>query len=879
MGKSTCHECAGEVFGGLSIAPGASDSQALLQALNQGDVLRVFNCLRGPWAAVYWHASTRKLWFGRDLLGRRSLLVHYPISSQDCFCLVSSAATPAGYSAAAGVASAAALPDSASCSAAEASQPAEKTSFQEVQPGLYSVHLPTSPEPAPMSMQVQHDDWQDPLLCCIRDFLRPERCITPPQPPSASPVPVREAPSTAGTAVASFADSTPDSKVTAAAEVAALPAPPVAYACQKTATDTQDMHSLHAPSQLSFDGAVDLMLTALARSVAVRCQCIDQHFPHKQPVSQSADVTSQASVLPSQAGTGKAGEAATCTDSGTVKTNHDLDTSLHQAQTNSNCRQMDASCRQHGNQDIALLRQPGLATASVQQSLTAQTEGNHLPQDLGTPAMAASDPTPVLQPHAQRPTPSAVNQNQPSQTTVESPNQHQAAALEPAPVLILFSGGVDSTLIAALAHQALPPGVPIDLASVCFTGGESGDRQAALDALQELADFAPAREWRLIRVNSSLEEVDAHKDWLLGLLYPSATVMDLNIGAALWMAAKAEGQVTVVAATTASKQAPNKHEAATVLPEATQAAGAEAATALPEATQTSGAERAFPEATQTSGPEAATALPGAADPAGDTSHSSTPLHRSVQAQTPSQQAAQVARTQGDLGNPSALVHEAYTSQEGQDQAACTPSASSAMLHAATPCSQAASSNMVEPCKNGRLMEQVGSQQDYPRGYGYGWYKSAARVVLLGHGADEQHAGYGRHRTSFRKQAWSGLQEELAVDMQRLWQRNLGRDDRLVADTSREARHPFLDEEYIQAVLNIPLWLIANLADAPGQGDKRLLRAALQRLGLTRAAVRVKRAMQFGTGISKLSNVRSFGSNRAANGKNAGSLHLESVTNM
>ena len=34
---------------------------------------------------------------------------------------------------------------------------------------------------------------------------------------------------------------------------------------------------------------------------------------------------------------------------------------------------------------------------------------------------------------------------------------------------------------------------------------------------------------------------------------------------------------------------------------------------------------------------------------------------------------------------------------------------------------------------------------------YGWYRSAARVVLLGHGADEQHAGYGRHRTSFRNQ--------------------------------------------------------------------------------------------------------------------------------
>ena len=85
-------------------------------------------------------------------------------------------------------------------------------------------------------------------------------------------------------------------------------------------------------------------------------------------------------------------------------------------------------------------------------------------------------------------------------------------------MLILFSGGVDSTLIAALAHRALPPDVPIDLASVCFTGGRSADRQAALDALQELADFAPAREWRLIQVDSSLEEVDGHKDWLLGNL-------------------------------------------------------------------------------------------------------------------------------------------------------------------------------------------------------------------------------------------------------------------------------------------------------------------------------------------------------------------------
>jgi hypothetical protein len=153
------------------------------------------------------------------------------------------------------------------------------------------------------------------------------------------------------------------------------------------------------------------------------------------------------------------------------------------------------------------------------------------------------------------------------------------------------------------------------------------------------------------------------------------------------------------------------------------------------------------------------------------------------------------------------------------------------------------------------------------------YTSQARVVLLGHGADEVFGGYGRHRTAFRNDGLPGLQAELALDMSRLWSRNLGRDDRIVADSSREARHPFLDEALLETVAHVPLELVADLSQPPGQGDKALLRAVARHLGLSRAACRVKRAIQFGSRIGNKSNVLVFGSNRAANRQGAGRVRV------
>ena len=66
---------------------------------------------------------------------------------------------------------------------------------------------------------------------------------------------------------------------------------------------------------------------------------------------------------------------------------------------------------------------------------------------------------------------------------------------------------------------------------------------------------------------------------------------------------------------------------------------------------------------------------------------------------------------------------------------------------------------------------------------------------------------------------------------------MGRDDRLVSDSGREARFPFLDEGVAARLLATPLCDVADLAETAGAGDKLLIRAAARRLGMRRAASR------------------------------------------
>jgi len=136
------------------------------------------------------------------------------------------------------------------------------------------------------------------------------------------------------------------------------------------------------------------------------------------------------------------------------------------------------------------------------------------------------------------------------------------------------------------------------------------------------------------------------------------------------------------------------------------------------------------------------------------------------------------------------------------------------------------------------------------------YKSEAKVLLVGSGADELMGGYSRHRVRFEKAGWASFAQELERDFKRIATRNLGRDDRVIADHGRESRLPYLDEDVVNFLQPLPVSFKSDPRLPRGIGEKILIRAAAFRCGLKGSAFEAKRAMQFGSRITKAEGINS-----------------------
>lgn len=389
---------------------------------------------------------------------------------------------------------------------------------------------------------------------------------------------------------------------------------------------------------------------------------------------------------------------------------------------------------------------------------------------------------------------------------------------------LLFSGGLDSTMLAALVAETLPQREPVELLNVAFHK-EAPDRITALCSFAELVNRFGIDRFRLILVDVEESDVCKHEPAICSLLGPRSTNMDFSIAVALWFAARGVGTLCSPGFMGRAWFAALRDDRGRITPLELEGVlrSTQVAAAKPAGNDVLGCRfcrgRSKPRCVHQACGLCCRKQCNVAslDPTGSGGLESCSAHKVRGAHSEPRAATEVAQQPVDLR-----------------ASVCGASAAEATW--------------------------VLGKEDPS-------VKASSRVLLIGTGADELLGGYARHRTARAKRGVEGVRQEMMKDLERLWTRNLGRDDRIVADHGREARHPFLDDDVLSFIGKLPIGL---LCDGPGgeedpSPDKWMLRQAASDRGLASCARFKKRAIQFGSRIARQTTERHAGSRRQVKG--------------
>lgn len=120
---------------------------------------------------------------------------------------------------------------------------------------------------------------------------------------------------------------------------------------------------------------------------------------------------------------------------------------------------------------------------------------------------------------------------------------------------ILFSGGVDCSILAAISDKLIDSNLQIDLMNVAFekitytkiktedVNWNVPDRLTGLQTLDELRKLCRDRDWNFIEINIKRAELNENLSILSSLVFPLSNVLDESLGAALYFASRGKGLV------------------------------------------------------------------------------------------------------------------------------------------------------------------------------------------------------------------------------------------------------------------------------------------------------------------------------------------------